>query len=134
VDGGAYAEFRKPLQFGAATILGTGKQVVSWLHINDAVGIFLYALRNEHMQGAYNAVTPNPVTNRSLIMAIAKAKGGVGIPVRVPEIVLKTMLGEMSIEVLKSATVNSRKIEETGYVFQFPAIESAMLNLNKKTF
>ena len=128
-DGGAYAEFRKPLQFGTAAILGTGKQVVSWIHINDAVGIFLYALSNENMQGVYNAVAPQTVTNKGLVMAMAKAKSGLAIPVKVPELVLKTMLGEMSIEVLKSATVSSRKIEEAGYVFQFPSIEAATLNL-----
>lgn len=131
-EGGAYAEFKKPLQLGAATILGSGKQVVSWIHVADAARLFLFALKNEKLSGTYNAVAPRPVTNRHLIMAMAKAKGGVAIPMKVPGFALKAMLGEMSIEVLKSATVSSRKMEEAGYQFLFPTIEAACLNLHKK--
>lgn len=131
-EGGAYAEFKKPLQLGAATILGSGKQVVSWIHVADAARLFLFALKNEKLSGTYNAVAPRPVTNRHLIMAMAKAKGGVAIPMKVPGFALKAMLGEMSIEVLKSATVSSRKMEEAGYQFLFPTIEAACFNLHKK--
>lgn len=131
-EGGAYAEFKKPLQLGAATILGSGKQVVSWIHVADAARLFLFALKNEKLSGTYNAVAPRPATNRHLIMAMAKAKGGVAIPMKVPGFALKAMLGEMSIEVLKSATVSSRKMEEAGYQFLFPTIEAACLNLHKK--
>lgn len=130
-SGGAYAEFIKPLRFGIASVLGSGKQVVSWIHIDDLVQLFIYALENKSIMGTYNAVAPNPVTNAQLIKAIAKAKGGFSIPVKVPQPFLKIMLGEMSTEVLKSATVSSKKIEESGYSFIFSDIESAVENLNK---
>lgn len=128
-DGGAYAEFKKPLQFGIASILGNGKQVVSWIHIKDMVGLYIYALENEKLNGVYNAVSPQPVTNKRLIQTIAKEMKGFSIPATVPAFVLKTLFGEMSIEVLKSATVSNKKIEDTGYQFMFPGIEAAVKNL-----
>ncbi len=60
-----------------------------------------------------------------------KAKGGFHITAHVPEFILKIMLGEMSIEVLKSATVSSKKIEAAGYQFIFPTIGTALFNLHK---
>jgi len=128
-DGGAYVEFKKPLKFGIASVLGNGRQVVSWIHINDIVGIYIYAIENEKLEGVYNAVAPQPVSNKKLVQTMSREKGGVSITAAVPEFVLKTMFGEMSIEVLKSATVNSKKIEEADYVFMFPSIESAVKNL-----
>jgi uncharacterized protein (TIGR01777 family) len=127
--GGAYAEFKKPLTFGVASILGSGKQVVSWIHVKDLVALYIYAIENEKLKGVYNAVTPQPVSNKKLMNTMAKEKGGVGIPVVVPAFALKVLLGEMSIEVLKSATVSSKKIEESGYSFLFPGIEAAVKNL-----
>ncbi|HVG12577.1 MAG TPA: TIGR01777 family oxidoreductase [Flavisolibacter sp.] len=131
-DGGAFAEFKKPLRFGIASILGSGKQVVSWIHIDDLVELLLYAIENRRMVGTYNAVAPRPVSNEKLIRTIAEDKGGFYVPTPVPNFALKTMLGEMSIEVLKSATVSSEKLETLGYKFKFPQIEKAVENLNKK--
>lgn len=129
--GGAYPEFKKTLQFGAASILGSGKQIVSWIHIEDLVRMYLMAIDNDSINGIYNAVAPHPVSNKELVMEIAKQKGGLSIPVHVPAIILKAMLGEMSIEVLKSATVSNFKIEEAGFQFFFPEIDKAVYNLMK---
>jgi uncharacterized protein len=128
-DSGAYAEFKKPLKFGIASVLGSGKQIISWIHIKDIAGLYIYAIENEKMEGVYNAVAPQPVSNKKLIETIASEKHGVSVTAHVPEFVLKTMLGEMSIEVLKSATVSNKKIEAAGYVFMFPGIEAAVKNL-----
>ncbi len=127
-EGGAYKEFKKPLQFGAATILGSGKQIISWVHINDIVGVYLYAIENNKIDGVYNAVAPQPVSNKDLILSIAKEKQ-IAVPIHVPEFALKIALGEMSVEVLKSATVSSKKMEDAGYLFQFPSLEGAVNNL-----
>jgi uncharacterized protein (TIGR01777 family) len=130
-EGGAYPEFKKPLKFGLATILSNGKQIVSWIHIDDLVRIILFAMENEKMQGSYNAVAPNPVTNKELVLEIArKEKGKSFISVHVPTFALKIRLGEMSVEVLKSATVSSEKIQKAGFIFQYPDIDSAILQLS----
>lgn len=124
--GGALKEFVKPLRFGVATVLGSGRQVVSWIHIDDLVQLFIYAMENEQLSGVYNAVAPQPVTNRQLILAIAKSRHRFYITLPVPAFVLKLMLGEMSIEVLKSATVSANKIQQAGFAFRYAEVEEAM--------
>jgi uncharacterized protein (TIGR01777 family) len=128
--GGALEEFKKPLKAFTATVLGDGKQVISWIHINDLCRMYIAAIENENMHGAYNAVAPHPVTNEMLTVALAKeTRGNAFITLHVPSFVLKIVLGEMSIEVLKSATVSSRKIESTGFEFYFPTVEKALADL-----
>ena len=129
-EGGMLDELKKPLKFGFATILGNGKQIISWIHIDDLVRLFMYAIETDSMEGVYNAVAPGPVSNKVLVLEIArKEKGKSYIPVHVPTFVLKIRLGEMSVEVLKSATVSNKKIEKAGYQFMFPSIEAAVKNL-----
>ncbi len=125
--GGALAEFMKPIRLGVAAILGSGKQVVSWIHIDDICRMYLQAITDESMQGIYNAVAPEPVSNKELTIALAKQmRKNFYLPVHVPAAFLKIGLGEMSTEVLKSTTVSASKIRETGFVFVYPAIDSAV--------
>lgn len=129
-EGGAFTEFKKPIKFGIAGIIDGGEQVVSWIHIEDICRMYWYALQNEQIQGVYNAVAPNPLTNKALTLEIAKqCRGKLFIPVHVPSFVIKLMLGEMSIEVLKSVTVNASKIKSTGFQFMYPTIEAAVKEL-----
>lgn len=129
-DGGALAEFKKPIQFGVAGILGSGKQIVSWVHIDDLCRMYIAALQNEQLNGSYNAVAPAPVSNKILTLELAKLmKGKFFIPLHVPGFVLKIMLGERSIEVLKSTRVSCEKIKKTGFTFLYPSIEAALQQL-----
>lgn len=128
-EGGAFKEFAKPLKFGVAPLLGGGKQTVSWIHIEDLAALFVYALENGMMQGVYNGVAPVPVAQSQLMYSIRKNSKGISIPIPVPAFVLKIMLGEMSIEVLKSATVSSHKIEQAGFKFQYTTINKAVAAL-----
>lgn len=123
--GGALKEFEKPLKFRVATILGSGKQVMSWIHIDDLVQLYIYAIENEKINGVYNAVAPHPSTHKELMLELAHAKkGNAFIPMPVPEFALKIALGEMSIEVLKSATVSASKVLKEGFSFQYPDLHS----------
>lgn len=125
-DGGALKEFIKPQKFGVAAILGSGKQIISWIHIDDLVNIFIAAIENQTMQGVYNAVAPNPVSNKELTIALAKTRGKFYIPVHIPSFLLKLILGEMSVEVLKSAMVSAEKLLATGFQFSSVRIEDAL--------
>jgi uncharacterized protein (TIGR01777 family) len=128
-EGGAYPEFTKGLSFGVMPILGSGDQMTSWIHVEDVAAMFAHAIETSTMQGAYNCVAPYPASHRVLMKALAKAKGGLAIPLPVPEFALKIGLGEMSTEVLKSCTVSARKITEAGFRFKFENIETAAQDL-----
>lgn len=126
-NGGALKEFSKPLRFGIAAIPGNGEQVVSWIHAEDLCRMFIYAIENEQLNGVYNAVAPQPVTSKDLVLQLAqKLRGKFFIPVHVPAFVLKAVMGEMSIEVLKSATVSSEKIQSEGFTYLYPSITAAL--------
>lgn len=132
-DGGVLLEFKKPLRFGIAAILGSGKQMISWIHIDDLCRIYINAIENEQLSGTYNAVAPLPVSNKKLMLNLAaRIRGQFYIPVHIPKFLLKLVLGEGSIEVLKSTTVSSEKIKTTGFTFLYPTIDSALKELCKK--
>ncbi|MGG9970332.1 TIGR01777 family oxidoreductase [Ferruginibacter sp. SUN002] len=129
-DGGALAEFIKPIKFGVAAILGSGKQLISWIHIDDLCRLFIYGIENQNINSIYNAVASEPVTNKTLTLSLAKKlKGRFFIPMHVPEFVLKIMLGGRSVEILKSSRVSNEKILKEGFVFSFDTIDKAIENL-----
>jgi hypothetical protein len=128
-EGGAYTEFRKPLRFGLATVLGNGAQMISWIHIDDMVRLLIEALENDSLSGIYNAVADSPVSNRHLVKTIATIKGSFYITAPVPAAALKIALGEMSVEVLKSATVSNEKIRSAGFAVGYPTIDKAVAQL-----
>jgi len=129
-DGGAYVEFKNPVKFGVAGIIGNGKQIISWIHIDDLVRAILFAMENEQMEGVYNAVSPRPISNKELILEIAKGTGKFFIPVHAPSFALKIAFGEMIGEILKSTTASSEKLQKAGFIFQYPDIGSAILQLS----
>ena len=132
-DGGAFAEFRKPVRMGIAGILGNGKQIISWIHIEDLCRQYVYAIENKMLSGVYNAVAPLPVSNKELTLKLAKkSKGNYYIPVNVPVFVLKLMLGERTVEILKSTTVSTAKMHRQGFTFLYPSIDAALDNLLKE--
>ena len=128
-EAGAFPKFLQPVKLGAMPILGSGEQIISWIHVDDLSEMILIALENNNMQGIYNAVSPYPVSNKEMMQAICKEKGGLSIPFHVPTFLLKAILGEMSIEVLKSCTVSAEKILSTGFSFQYPVIDKAVRDL-----
>ena len=93
-SGGALEEFKKPLNFGIAAILGDGKQIISWIHIDDLCRMLLFAIENENISGVYNAVSSKPVSNKELTLTLAKQmRGKFFIPIHVPAFALKLAFG-----------------------------------------
>lgn len=134
-EGGALPAFKKAIRVGVTPVLASGRQIVSWIHEQDLIQLYITAIENENLEGAYNAVAPHPVSHKKIMQGISQHNHKPFIPFYVPAFMLTLMLGEMSIELLKSVTVSSKKIQESGFTFQFPTIEEALgqlLNNNKK--
>lgn len=127
-DGGMLEKIKKPISLNMGAALGNGKQWQSWIHIEDLAGIFFFAIKNE-LTGVYNAVAPNPVTNKELTKELARQMGkSIWLP-NVPKFALKGLLGEMSQIVLSSQLVSSKKIEEVGYNFKYTNLSRALADL-----
>jgi uncharacterized protein len=121
--GGALVEMLKP---PVAAPLGSGKQWMSWIAIDDLARIFLFALENEQVKGIYNAVGPKPATNAELTEKAAKKVGKLFLGIGVPGFVLKLILGEMAQMVMGGNKVSSKKIQEAGFQFRYPSLEEAL--------
>ncbi len=121
-QGGALPKLMLPLKFGVSLPLASGNQWIPWIWIDDLAGIFLHLLQNERLSGAFNAVAPEPVTNRQLMKQLARQHHRFFIPTGVPAFLLNMALGEMSVVILQGSRVSSEKIEQAGYVFTQPRI------------
>jgi uncharacterized protein (TIGR01777 family) len=129
-QGGAFERYKAPLKFGIAPILGNGKQVVSWIHIDDLCRMYCEAIENIYLNGNYNAVAPEPSTQKDVIMKLGQQmRNRFFIPVYVPRFAIKLLFGERSIEILKSETVSDKKIKSNGFTFLYPSLESAINDL-----
>ena len=108
-DGGYLKSVAAPAKYGLATALGNGKMITSWIHISDIAHLFLYASKNEKMQGVYNAVAPNPVTNYEITKQIAKALNRPFFLPNIPAFILKLIFGEMASVIFMSQNIFSQK-------------------------
>ena len=130
--GGALPPLALPVKFGIGTALGNGRQWIPWIHIKDVVDMYLHVLENNSIQGVYNMVAPNPVTNKQLTRAVAKQlRRPYWLP-NVPAFLLRALLGEMSLIVLSSTKVSAQKIESTNFKFNYPLLADALKNLYGK--
>lgn len=125
--GGMLAELAKPVSYGVGSAFGSGKQIQSWIHIEDLVEIFFYVLNNE-MEGVFNAVAPYPVSQNDLVKCVAKVLKKPYFMPNVPKFVMKMMLGDMSMLMFTSQNVSAKKIIATGYQFKFLSLEKAIAN------
>lgn len=123
--GGMFKEITGPVKFGMGTAFGTGKQMQSWIHIDDLVGIYNYAL-SEELEGIYNAVAPYPVTNKQMVSTIAKVLDKPYFLPNIPKFVMKAALGEMHMLLFTSQNVSAKKIIGEGYQFKYLSLEKAL--------
>ena len=125
---GALPKLLKPIKIGVGSPLGSGEQWQSWIHIQDVAGIYVHVINNS-LSGVFNAVSPNPVTNKKLVHTLAQfTESPIWLP-NVPTFALRLLLGEMADIVLESQLVSAEKIVESGYNFQFVNLENALENL-----
>jgi uncharacterized protein (TIGR01777 family) len=126
-NGGALAKMLPPFKAGMGGKLGSGNQWMSWVHIDDLVGIIQHFLGNTG-RGPVNGTSPNPVTNADFTKALGHALSRPAV-VPVPAFTLKFMFGEMCELMLASQRVLPKTAEAAGYAFRYPTLEPALANI-----
>jgi uncharacterized protein (TIGR01777 family) len=131
-SGGGLERMAKPFKLGFGAAIGSGKQYLPWIHIDDLCEMYLFAIQNDTVTGAYNAVVPTHITNREFSVALAKRLAKkIRLP-NVPGFLLNLYLGEMAVLLLKGSRVSSQKIQDQGFKFHYTEIEKALENSLKK--
>lgn len=126
-ESGALAKMLKVFKLGVGGKLGSGEQFMSWIHIDDIAGLFIFAAENSGVSGVINGVAPNPVTNKELTTKLAGVVGKREF-LPVPKLALKIALGELATALLASARVRSRA-SKFGFKFKFETLAQALEDL-----
>ncbi len=128
-NGGLLGELLTPFKLGVGGPIAGGRQYMSWIHIDDEVGILLWALDSEKVSGTINSTAPNPVTNRVFSQAIGRALGRpASMPV--PGFVLDLKFGSEFGQVLRGGQrVMPRRALDLGYEFRYADVDSALKDL-----
>jgi NAD dependent epimerase/dehydratase family enzyme len=111
---------------GLGSALGSGKQWMPWIHVDDVAAAFVYAGNTESMDGVYNAVSPHPATNRDFSAALARALNRPFWFPAPPAWALRLALGERSILLLGSTPASAKKIQEAGFAFCCTELDAAL--------
>jgi uncharacterized protein len=127
-NGGALPQLASAVRFGVGAVLGNRRQWVSWIHINDLIRLFEFALDTPSVRGVLNAVSPESVTHLEFQRAIASALRR-PLWLRVPAIVLRAVLGEMSQLLVDGQRVVSNRATALGFKFRYPHVRRALMNL-----
>jgi uncharacterized protein len=123
--GGMAKEMLLPLRLGVKPIFGSGKQIVPWIHQHDLNRLFHFLITQQSCQGVYNAVASPNSNQEALIDQIKKVlQRKTWLTLRIPSFLLKIILGELSVELLKSNKVYNDKIKKAGFQFDYPALEN----------
>ncbi len=127
-EGGALPKIEKPIRMGVGAFFGNGNQWQSWIHVSDVARMFMFIL-NEEASGIFNAVAPNPVSNKKMTHTIARQLNKkIWLP-GIPRIVMKLMLGEMHYLLFSSQRVSCDKISNLGFESEYDTIEEAIKSL-----
>lgn len=124
---GALPQIIRPIKYYAGTALGSGRQWMSWIHIDDIVEIFYQAIVNKQIKGTINGVSPNPVRNQDFTKLAAEVMDRKLLLPNAPAFILKMILGEMSVVVLGSSRVYNKQTLPFGFKYEY--LENALRNL-----
>ena len=132
-EGGALPQIARPVKLGAGAALGSGRQYMSWIHLDDLCRLFIDMLEDSEWNGTYNAVAPNPVTNQEFTEQLAQVLHRPLLLPKVPAFGLKLAMGEMSEIVLASQRVSAQKVLARGFTFEYPELRGALESLYGQT-
>ena len=124
--GGALAEMMTPFKFGVGGVVGSGKQWMSWISLDDIIVVYNKALEDENMRGAFNAVAPNPVTNEEFTKTLGSVLYRPTI-LPLPEFAVNFLFGEMGDALLLDSTrAVPKRLDEAGFEFKFTDLETTL--------
>ena len=127
-DGGALAKMLPPFRLGLGGRLASGQQWMSWIHVDDVIGLIRFSLDNSSARGPMNATSPNPVTNADFTRELAAAVHRPAI-FPVPRFALNLLFGEMAEVILGSQRVLPKATQSAGFQFQYPELRPALVRL-----
>lgn len=130
--GGALVKMNKTAKMGIMSPLGSGKQYMPWIHMDDITDLFYEAIVNPVYQGIYNGVAPQHLTNSEFSLALTHTLGKKMWAPAVPAFVLKIILGEMAVIVLQGSRVSAEKLVKQGFTFKYKEIGAALKDLCSK--
>jgi uncharacterized protein (TIGR01777 family) len=128
--GGAFEKMSQPIKLGFGSPIGTGNQYIPWIHIDDLCNMYVEAIENNELNGIYNAVASDYVTNEFLTKSIATILDKKAWLPNVPSFILKLIFGEMAVILLEGSRVSAEKIKSTGFKFKYPFLLEALKDLN----
>ncbi len=126
---GALAKLITPIKLGIGSALGSGKQAMPWIHLEDICGIYLHLIENSQLHGAFNGVAPSKDNNHDFSKAVAQVMDKPFWFPKVPSFALRLLLGEQSVIALEGSHISSKKIQESGYYFQFKNLRDALTEI-----
>jgi uncharacterized protein (TIGR01777 family) len=129
-EAGVLKRFMLPFRFYVGGPLGSGRQWLPWIHLQDGVRAIRYMIENPTCKGVYNLAAPQALTNRQFVQALGKVLHRPAI-FPVPAFVIRILFGEMSIIVLEGQYVSVERLLNSGFIFKYPQIEPALSNLLK---
>ncbi len=125
-NGGALAKMLPPFKLGVGGVVGSGRQYMSWIALDDLIGAIHHCLMNDGIQGAVNATAPNPSTNRNFTRALGNVLRRPTL-FRVPGFVVRALFGEMAAALLLGGCrVEPQKLLDSGYSFLYPQLDAAL--------
>ena len=123
-NGGALDKMKTPI----ITPLGSGKQFLPWIHLDDLCAIYIKAI-DDNLEGVFNAVAPEHHTSKTFSKELAKSIGKPYLGIGVPSFMLKLVFGDMAKILLEGSKISAKKIEKNGYSFRFKTLKKALNNL-----
>ncbi len=129
-NGGALKALLPLFQLGLGSAVGSGKQYMPWIHIDDLVSVFHEALFNPNYSGIYNAVSSEETSNNSFSIQLAKSLSKPFFLPNVPTFILKLVFGEMANVLLEGSRISNQKLIDVGFQFKFPALSEAFKGIS----
>ena len=128
---GAVGKMLPFFKLGLGAAIGSGKQMMSWIHLDDLTNIYIHALES-NISGAFNATADIQCTNKEFSKALSKSLNRPFFLPNIPKFVLQILFGEMSILLFQERNLSNQKIKSTGFTFKYPNIQSALNSIFQK--